>query len=128
MKYIEKMVSSDGVQYTKKIVEESEELPNTKKNRQRRQIQDEVFDVEDAIADNAKMISLLTTMLNRLYGVMPEEQKSLLDTDDRNLIEYALNKKSSIATRADVQFFQEGAVPMIDKLFERQAKIGMIVA
>lgn len=97
-----------------------------KKSLSRLQIQEEVFDNSDSIADNAKMISLMMTLVSRIYDVLDDTQKDNLSTDDRNLIEYTFNKFSNTNTRADVQFASEG-ITLIDKLLDRQASIGNIV-
>ena len=110
------------------VVEELNALPNSKKARARKAINEQVFDNEDSIADNAKMISLMLTMMSRLYGAMSDETKAKLDSDDRALIEYTMSKFASTNTRADMQFASDGAVPTIDKLLDRQAKIGEIVS
>jgi len=72
------------------------------------------------------MISLIFSLMYRLYNALPEEIKQKLDPRDRQIIEYAFEKYRSIKTRADVQFQQEG-VKMIDKLMDRQNKIARII-
>jgi len=98
-----------------------------KKSMARLRIQDEVFDLEDSVADNAKMISLLTTLLSRMYDTFTVTQKGRLATADRQLLEYMFTKFSATTTRADVQVGVDGAVPTIDKILNRQAQIGVIV-
>ena len=127
MKYKETMLTEDGTMFKKSIVEVPEEPSRDKKIQQRLKIQNEVFDIHDSVADNAKMISLLITMLNRIYTAIPEDIKTNISPADRSLIEYALNKKTAVTTRADIQVFTEGAAETIDKLFARQAQIGNIV-
>lgn len=96
------------------------------KTKQRLAIQEQVFDNSDSIADNAKMISLLISVVRRMYEVMPEEQKSLLTADDRTMIEYTFGQFALTQTRADVQFTTEG-LALVDKLLGRQAAIGTII-
>ena len=126
MKYTEKMVTKDGVQYTRKIIEMPEELTITTKNKQRLRIQNEVFDLEDSVADNAKWASILTTFISRIYSILPEEQKALLDPTERATIEYALAEFAATNTRADVMLAAEGAAG-IKKLLDRQGAIGTLV-
>ena len=97
-----------------------------RKAKWRYRIEKEVFDIYDSVADNAKMISLIFSLMYRLYNALPEEIKQKLDPRDRQIIEYAFEKYRSIKTRADVQFQQEG-VKMIDKLMDRQNKIARII-
>ena len=64
--------------------------------------------------------------MERIYSIIPDSEKDNLSDEDRTLIEYTFNKFESIQTRADVQFATEG-ITTIDKLLNRQAKIGDIV-
>lgn len=102
-------------------------LEKCSKTKAREAIEREVFDDKDAIADNGKMISLMMTMMSRLYDVMDETNKSALDPADRALIEYTFEKFKLTDTRADVQFAEEGGIETVDKLLERQGRIGEIV-
>ena len=92
----------------------------------REAIQKEVFDEQDAIADNAKMISLLTTVMSRLYDILPAADKDNLAANDRAVIEQVFTKFKTTETRADVQFAIEGPT-LIDKLLNRQGAIGNII-
>jgi len=92
----------------------------------RKDINDNIFDSEDAIADNAKLISLLLSITTRMYEIIPDTQKDLLDPNDRDIIEFAFNEFKNISTRADRQFQDEG-IALISKLYERQDKIGNII-
>ena len=92
----------------------------------REAIQKEVFDEQDAIADNAKMISLLTTVMSRMYDIIPAADKDNLDPNDRAVIEQVFTKFKTTETRADVQFAIEGPT-LIDKLLNRQGTIGNII-
>ena len=92
----------------------------------REAIQKEVFDEQDAIADNAKMISLLTTVMSRLYDILPAADKDNLAANDKAVIEQVFTKFKTTETRADVQFAIEGPT-LIDKLLNRQGAIGNII-
>ena len=117
----------DGIRYQKAIKEEINSLPSTdKKARVRYEIETEVFDLRDSVADNAKWLSLLTTLLSRMYGTFTDTQKNKLSTKDRALIEGVFATFATTNTRGDVQFAQEGPV-MIQKIMQRQAQIGEIV-
>ena len=102
-----------------------EEVRTDKKAFIRKEIADQVFDDQDAIADNAKMISLLITVVSRLYDVMDDSSKALLDANDKAMIEYTFNKFKTVNTRADVQFATEG-IALVDRLMDRQGTIGTI--
>jgi hypothetical protein len=111
----------------KKVVEEEPSYFIGKKGQWRYQIHKEVFDLYDSVADNAKMISLLFTLLSRIWDALPDDIKSNISDEDRQIIEYAFEKFHNIKTRADIQFQEEGT-KLIDKLMDRQAKIGEIVS
>ncbi len=96
------------------------------KNRKRLAIQDDVFDSQDSVADNAKMISLLTTIISRMYDTMTTTQKSKIPSADRDVIEYTFNSFKETTTRADSQMVLEGT-GLIDKLLSRQANINNIL-
>jgi len=109
----------------KKTFEET--VSADKKDFIRKDIEKDVFDTEDAIADNAKMLSLLTTIVSRMYDVLDDTQKDALGADDRSMIEYTFKKFKTTNTRADVQFATEG-ITLVDKLLDRQGQIGSIIA
>jgi len=108
-----------------------EEVPDTKlkadiKSLQRLKIQDEVFDLHDSVADNGKMISLLMSLIIKMYSTYTDTQKNRLDDNDRAMIESVFAEFAGVQTRADVQFAKEG-IGMVTKILDRQAKIGAIV-
>lgn len=126
MKFEEKIATTDGTMFKKVITEVPMEPSNSKKDRIRLKIQDEVFDLNDSVADNAKMLSLLTGIVSRMYDIMPTEQKDLIEAEYRAAMEYSLHKFAATTTRGDVQFAEDG-VAAIDKLLSRQQKISDIL-
>jgi len=124
MKYVETK-KHNGMLVEKAVKKVLDDEPKSdKKSLVRKAIQDEVFDAEDSIADNAKMISLLLTMISRMYDALPATTKN--NIVDKTTIDYVLTKFANVQTRADVQFAQEGS-SLIDKLLDRQATIGHLV-
>lgn len=119
-------LTENGTTYKKAIKEELSTPSAGKKDEIRYKIETEVFDIHDSLADTTKWVSLLTTLTSRLYNILPEEQKALLSLTDRSLIETVFTKFSEVNTRCDVQFSQEG-ISLVDKLLERQAKLGEII-
>jgi hypothetical protein len=97
-----------------------------KKAAARDEINTSVFDLEDAHADTAKWLSLVTTLLSRLYTAMDTETKNRLDPQDRAMIEYTFAKFAVTYTRGDIAFAKEG-LALIDKLLKRQNEVGKIV-
>ncbi len=110
---------------TKVVKEEPSEFKGNKAE-WRYQIQKDVFDLYDAVADNAKMIALLFALLSRIYKALPEDIKLRIPKEDREMIEFAFALYKAIKTRADVQFSEEGE-KFIRKLFKRQAQIANII-
>jgi len=122
----ETVTTKDGLYYKKAIQEipVASESENIKKGLARKRIQEEVFDLPDSIADNAKMISLLMSVVKRVYEALPATTKNKIK--DKDMIEGVIKVFDNIQTLADVQFAQEGDV-MIQKIFNRQSEIGKIV-
>ena len=108
------------------MAEELSPPSSDKKMKVRHQIESEVFDLHDSVADNAKWLSLLTTLMSRMYDTFTDTQKGRLSTEDKALIEEVFGIFKSTNTRGDVQFSKEGPA-MIEKIMNRQAQIGEIV-
>ena len=81
---------------------------------------------EDSIADLAKMVSLSFSAISAIWAVTSDDAKSLLPTETKDIVDYAVLKFGEIDTRADDQLADEG-VALIDKLFEREVAIATIV-
>jgi len=127
MNYIKsfKRNKDNPVRLTKVYKQELKEI-GSKKGKMRKEINERVFDVEDSVADNAKMIFLLTSLLMRIYNALPEDVKNNLTTEDRSMVEYAFNKYTETTTRLDLQFQEEG-VGIIDKLLNRQKEVANVI-
>jgi hypothetical protein len=124
MKYKER-TKTKGALKTPAVIEEHAFLAGVKYI-DRKDINEEIFDTEDAVADNAKLISLLLSITSRLYEIVPDTQKDQLSADDRAIIEYAFNQFKNVSTRADRQFQVEGT-DLIDKLYKRQNYVGEVI-
>jgi len=112
--------------FKKVVIEEPSSISLNKKGKMRYRVNNEVFDIHDSVADNAKMISLIFALLSRIWEeAIPNEIKDKMDKETREMIEYAFNKYHSIQTRADVEFLINGK-ELIDKLMDRQDKIGKL--
>jgi len=97
-----------------------------RKQEARYRIHNEVFDLEDSVADNAKMISLLTTMISRIWDIQTDSQKNSLPDADREAIDYVVSSFKDTITWADIKWASEG-IGFADKLIKRQARIGSII-
>lgn len=123
----EKVYKREGLRvraYYKEKVDET--LKIDKKSQARYLIENEVFDIRDSVADNAKMISLLVSFIERIWSITPDDQKDNLSDEDRQAIEYVIGKFKETITWADIQWQQEG-IGFADRLLERQGKIGEII-
>ncbi len=113
-----------GLLIKSKYKQELEELRNVKKGRVREQINEKIFDPEDAIADNNKLIMLALTLFKKVIDVNFNIEN--LKEDDKALIDYFRDTMAKRETRFDSQF-QEEKYRLIDKLFGRQEKVGEII-
>lgn len=113
--------------YEQGVIEEIDSTPKTdKKTKDRFKIQEEVFDDLDSIADNAKMISLLTSVVGRLWTLVPAADKDNLPPEEKASIDYLFSQFQNINTHADYLYALEGT-ELVDRLLARQAKIGNIL-
>jgi len=108
------------------VVKEEQSELRGQKFINRAKINQEVFDTEDAIADNAKMISLMFSTIIRMYETFTDTQKGRLSAEDKALMEYTFAKFQETQTRADLQLSQEGT-DLIDKILTRQQKVTDII-
>ena len=107
-----------------------EEVPTTfkgKKYFKRKEINEKVFDEADSIADNAKMISLMFSVVSRIWQIIPQEQKDTLEDSEVQVIDETIQKFRNTTTWADRLFAEEGT-GLVDRLFARQEEIGNIMA
>ena len=118
--------TTDGTLFRKTVIEVPNEPSRNPKEFARLKIQNEVFDEKDSLADTTKWLSLLTTLVSEMYAVLDDSAKAKLDPSKKDLIEYTFAKFKATKTRGDVQFEQEG-MALVDKLLERQSKIGEII-
>jgi len=111
-KYV-KTNTTKGMLVTPAIKKVLDSTPKTdKKSFQRERISNEVFDLEDSVADNAKMISLLISMISRLYPLI---NTTALAVNDKALIDAVMAEFATTNTRADA------------RVLARQAAVGAIV-
>jgi len=114
-----------GMLFTKEVKEvPAEKTLSVKKGLARKAVTEQVFDYGDAIADNAKMISLLMSTVKRIYEALPDDTKD--NIADKEMIESMINIFDNTQTLADVQYAKEGD-EMVKRIFNRQAQVGNIV-
>ena len=117
-----------GPLVSKKYVEALDEQPKlNKKVKAQFDIEKDVYQsLADSVADNAKLLSLVFAMGATIYGVLTDSMKNNIDSAIKEKIEYAIEKYHSVETWGDLQLKAEGT-KAIDKLIDRQAKIGEII-
>ena len=126
MKY-DSIAIRKGNLYTKAYREILDNTPRKdKKSKVRYEIENNVFDIRDSVADNSKMISLLFGMVMHIYNALDTTTKDNIDPNIRSMIEYAIQKYDSIDTWGEIQLANEGTLA-IDRLIDRQAQIGDII-
>ena len=126
MKY-DRVYKRDGLRVRANYIERIDTEPkNDKKSEARYLIENEVFDIRDSVADNAKMISLLVSFVERIWSIIPNDQKDNLSDEDRQAIDYVTDKFKDTLTWADIQWQKEG-IGFADKLLERQSQVGSII-
>ena len=86
-----------------------------------------VRNLEDTAADLAKSASLLMSFVTIIYEALPDNVKNGIPDNEKDFIEYAINKWIQTETRAKMQFSEEGQ-ELIDKLYSREQRIAEIVA
>jgi uncharacterized protein YeeX (DUF496 family) len=124
MNKYKKTVIVEGALRTSAIKEiPTEHILDRKKGAKRKEINEEIFDIDDSVADNSKMISLLLSILNNIYSALPADAKA--NIQDKEVIESVLsefNSKANFSTKLST----EGA-ELAQKLFDRQEQISTIV-
>lgn len=116
-----KMVVKNGL--SRPSVQEVDVADSSDKALKRYAIQEIRGDIYDILADALKWNSMLTTMVSELYAVIPEEQKALMDSGKKALIDEFIAEFKDTPTRADKQFAKEGA-NMLKRVLERERKVG----
>ncbi len=123
---LKKIVIKEGVRCKQGYKETLPESSTDSKTKARYQIQENVFDIKDSIADNAKMISLVLSVMKRMWETTPQAQKDLMSTEDLALINSTFDLFASTTTHADNLFAGEGFA-LVERLMQRQQQVGDIL-
>ena len=124
MEYKE-ITTHTGMLFKKKYKQVLEYITDIKKAKVRQKISQQVFDSEDSISDNAKLISLLLTIFSKLYAA--DFDKSKLDKVDKIIIDSLIDIVQTTKTRFSTQFEKEG-YSLLSKLLQRQQQIDNIIS
>ena len=106
-----------------KSYKEVSSIDTSVKAKKRKKIQDIRGDLYDIVADSLKWSSLLTTLISRMYTIMPDEQKNKLEAGDKIVIEAFLSEFKNTDTRMDKQLVTDG-LESITKLMEKERLVG----
>ncbi len=123
MNYIEK-VRKNNLLVKKYYEQVLDRISNPRKGKVRKEIREKIFDLEDAIADNNKLIMLAMTILLKFY--FASFDKNDLSKEDVEIIETWAKTMAKRETRFNEQFQEEGE-KLINKLFNRQEEIAEII-
>ena len=127
MKYTEDTISK-GRLHTVVVREQPTEAVLSKaKGTVRKRIAEDVFDINDSVADTSKMLSLAMSMISRMWETTPQAQKDLLAPEMVAMFDATVVAFLATDTWADVQFAQE-SMSLVEKLISRQGEIGSIIA
>ena len=85
-----------------------------------------VRNLEDSVADLAKMNSLLMGFVSTIYKVLSATEKAAIPAAKAAVINHALQRWATTQTRGDRQLKTDG-LALIDKLFDREVAIADIV-
>lgn len=97
-----------------------------KKAKIRSEIDEQVFDLNDSVADNAKWSAILTTAISIMYNALDEDTKARMDPRQRAIMDALVYLYSQTQTRFEIQYAKEG-LSLITKMIGRQQKIANII-
>jgi len=86
----------------------------------------EIRNVDDTLADLAKMNSLLFSVVATIYSTLTPTAINKIPAAEKAVIDYAIKRFTAIQTRGDRQLATEGT-KLIDKLFDREVSIADMV-
>lgn len=100
--------------------------PRLLKLKKRYKIAKTVRDDADSIADIAKWVSLLTSCVEEIYKVLPEETKDLIPAEKKALMEFAFSKFDETTTIGDYTLANKGE-KMITDILDKESRITEVV-
>jgi len=132
---LEKITKRNGMLAKTKFIEKPEELPATPKTYIRKDIREEVYDVEDAIADSFKLSLANMSMIYRLFLLTVQLYKDLKKEDElrkvipedlENAVNKIMNFYKGTNTILDLKIKEEGLMFM-ERILDRQGKVASII-
>jgi len=132
---LEKITTRDGMLVKTKFKEQTEELLATPKTYIRKDIREEVYDIEDAIADGFKLSLANMSMIYRLFLLIvklykdlnkEDELRAVISEDLENSINEIMNYYKDTKTILDLKIKEEG-LAFMKRILDRQNKIATII-
>ncbi len=117
------MIKKGALRSPAMIDKPENKILSLEKGFKRKKINEEIFDLEDSVADNAKMISLLMMVVSDIYGVLNEDQKQ--NIKNKEIIEEVIENFSGLFKERVNE--NNTALGIIDKLSTRQKEINKII-
>ena len=132
---LEEKITREGLLVKKSYVEVTEERPHDVKMEIRKDIRDEVYDTEDAIADGFKLSLANTSMIYKLFTLitnhmknnnMEEELRKVIPEELENGINEVMAYYEKSTTLLDLKIKEEG-FDFMKRIVDRQSEIAKIV-
>jgi len=132
---LEEKVTRDGLLVKKSFEEVNEERPFDAKMQIRKDIRDEIYDMEDAIADGFKLSLANTSMIYRLFTLivnvmkankMEDELRKVIPEDLENAVNETMAYYEKTQTILDLKIKEEG-FDFMNRIVDRQAEIAKII-
>ena len=132
---LEEKIIREGLLVKKSFLEVPEERPHDAKMEIRKDIRDEVYDIEDAIADGFKLSLANTSMVYKLFLLITNHMKNNNMTDElrkvipeelENGINEVMAYYEKSTTLLDLKIKEEG-FDFMKRIVDRQSEIAKIV-
>jgi len=132
---LKEIVTRNGMLVKRKFVEEPEVRQATPKMFIRKDIREQVYDIEDAIADGFKLSLANMSMIYRLFVLTVElykdlgkddELRAVIPEDLENAVNDIMDYYKNSTTILDLKIKEEG-IEFIKRVIDRQSKIAKII-
>ena len=132
---LEEKITREGLLVKKSFVEVPEERPHDVKMEIRKDIRDEVYDTEDAIADGFKLSLANTSMIYKLFTLitnhmknnnMEDELRKVVPAELETGINEVMAYYEKSTTLLDLKIKQDG-FDFLKRIVDRQSEIAKIV-
>ena len=132
---LEEKIIREGLLVKKSFLEVPEERPHDTKMEIRKEIRDDVYDIEDAIADGFKLSLANTSMIYKLFTLitnhmknnnMEDELRKVIPEELENGINEVMAYYEKSTTLLDLKIKEEG-FDFMKRIVDRQSEIAKII-